>query len=338
MTRGGSEHGGDLAAAEATFGVPPAGWMDLSTGINPHPYPVGAPTRESWTRLPDSRVMGKLRDAAATCYGVADPSCVVPAAGTQSLIQCLPRIPRRTRVAVLGPTYAEHALAWKNAGHVVEEVSDFAALPGAAPVAVVVNPNNPDGRRVPPGDLLALAGELGGRRGLLVVDEAFADVAPEISLADRVGVPGLVVLRSFGKFFGLAGMRLGFALAWPAMAGALRRALGPWAVSGPAAEIATAALTDEAWAAITRERLKDGMGRLRGLLGDSGAEIIGGTDLFVLVSVAEARSLHAHLARQGILVRRFPERPDRLRFGLPPDEEGAWNRLEVALKSWPGRP
>lgn len=329
------EHGGDVAAAEAMFGLPAGGWLDLSTGINPHPYPVSGLDDEAWTRLPDSGVMHRLREAAGACYGIADPSLIAPAPGTQALIQWLPRVARRTRVAVLGPTYAEHAASWRAAGHVVSEVDDPNALPGDAAVVILVNPNNPDGRRLEPGFLAELAGGLGRRHGLLVVDEAFGDVAPELSLAGQVGLPGLVVLRSFGKFFGLAGVRLGFALAWRPMAATLARFLGPWAVPGPAAGIATAALADEAWIAVTRGQLASAAERLQGLLEDNGLAVLGGTSLFVLAEVEGARSLHAHMARRGILVRRFPERPTWLRFGLPPDN-GAWERIEEGLKSWPG--
>jgi cobalamin biosynthetic protein CobC len=328
------EHGGDLAAAAAAWGTPPEGWLDLSTGINPHPYLVLPPPHEAWTRLPDTGVVMRLVAAAARCYGAPDPSLVVAAPGTQALIQWLPLLVGRTRVAVLGPTYAEHAAAWRAAGHAVTEVGGLAALKAAAPgVAVIVNPNNPDGRRVAPADIMDLAARLAERRGLVVVDEAFADIAPEISVAAHAGAPGLVVLRSFGKFFGLAGIRLGFALTWPEMAEALRSALGPWAVSGPAAAIATGALADETWIAITRQRLKLSMEQMESLLRRAGLEVLGATSLFALAAHDQAQGLHAHLARQGIWVRRFPERPYWLRFGLPP-ESGGWERLDGALKSW----
>lgn len=327
------EHGGDLASAAAAFGTPPEGWLDVSTGINPHPYLVLPPPPEAWTRLPDTGVVMRLLDAAARCYGVADPSRVVAAPGTQALIQWLPLLVGRTRVAVLEPTYAEHAAAWRAAGHTVVAVGSLASLKATSPgVAVIVNPNNPDGRRIAAADLLDLAAGLAARRGVLVVDEAFADTLPEISVAPQAGVPGLVVLRSFGKFFGLAGLRLGFALAWPEMADALRGALGPWAVSGPAAAIATGALTDETWIAITRQRLKLSMERLHALLEREGLRVLGGTSLFALAAHPEAADLHAHLARQGIWARHFPAHPDWLRFGLPP-ESGGWERLENGIKS-----
>ncbi|MEO5336720.1 MAG: threonine-phosphate decarboxylase CobD [Magnetospirillum sp. WYHS-4] len=329
------DHGGDLAAATAAFGMPAEDWLDLSTGINPHSYLVLPPHPEAWSRLPDTGVTMRLLAAAARCYGVADPSLVVAAPGTQALIQWLPLLVGRTRVAVLSPTYAEHAGAWRAAGHTVVEVGGLAALKAAQPgVAVIVNPNNPDGRRVRPADILDLTEQMAERRGLVMVDEAFADTLPEISVAAQAGLPGLVVLRSFGKFFGLAGLRLGFALAWPDMAEALRSALGPWAVSGPAAAVATGALEDDTWIAITRQRLRLSMEQLHALLQRSGLEVLGGTSLFVLTAHDRAPDLHAHLARQGIWVRRFSDHPRWLRFGLPP--EGSWERLEVGIKSFPG--
>ncbi len=328
-------HGGDLARAEAEFGPPAEVWLDLSTGINPQAYPVVELSHEAWSRLPDSGVMLRLKEAAAGAYGVEGPARIAAAPGSSAIIQWLPRLAKRTRVAVLGPAYAEHAAAWRAAGHMVDEVEDLEEISKEAAVVVVVNPNNPTGRYIESDGLVALARSLGERHGLLVVDEAFADVAPEGSLACRAGLPGLVVLRSFGKFYGLAGVRLGFALAWQPLVEALERLMGPWAVPGPAAALASVALADETWKAATRNRLAADAHRLRELIGVSGLKVLGGTDLFVLAGIDRAEDLHAHLAKQGILVRRFPERPTWLRFGLPPDAR-AWERLEGALKSWPG--
>ena len=325
------EHGGDPAEAEALYGRPQGGWIDLSTGINPHSYPIGDLAPECWSRLPDSRMYDRLRQAAVTCYGVPNPALVVPAPGTQALIQWLPRLfGARTRVTVLGPTYNEHAHGWSLAGHEVTEASGLDAIDPLADVVVAVNPNNPDGRRLEADALMGLAAELAARGGWLVVDEAFSDVSPELSLAAKAGTPGLVVLRSFGKFFGLAGLRLGFALCGADLAGRLTRALGPWTVSGPAVEVAAAALADEPWIGAMRKRLKVEAARLDGLLKDNELKVIGGTDLFRLSQSAQAREVHARLARNGILVRRFSQQVHWLRFGLPGDEN-SWKRLEDAL-------
>lgn len=325
---GGEVHGGEVDAFADAYGIPRERWIDLSTGINPVPFPLPDLAADYWHRLPDSGLMAWLAEAAAGCYGVADPAHVVAVPGSQAAIQWLPRLIDRTQVAVLAPTYREHARCWTEAGHAVTEVAGLAQVPAAARVLVAVNPNNPDGRHLDPATLLAAAGDR-----LLVVDEAFADVVPELSLARAVGRPGLVVLRSFGKFFGLAGMRLGFVLAAEPLAGRLRRALGPWAISGPAAAVGAVALADEAWARAARVRLTAAAGRLDGLLVRNNLAIDGGTSLFRLARYPRALELFDHLAAAAILVRRYPERPDRLRFGLPGDEAG-FERLAQALAAW----
>ncbi len=198
-------HGGDLTAAIARFGRSAAGWLDLSTGINPFAYPLPEMPREVWQRLPDAAADARLRDVAATAWGIADPSGIVSAPGAQSLIQLLPRLRPRSTVAIVGPTYPGYATAFAQAGHAVMRCTALADI-GEARVAVLVNPNNPDGRRTAPADLRTAAAALAARDGLLIVDEFFVDTVPELSVAGGLS-PGLLVLRSFGKFFGLAGTR-----------------------------------------------------------------------------------------------------------------------------------
>jgi cobalamin biosynthetic protein CobC len=326
------EHGGDLDAARRQFPAAPQPFVDLSTGINPHPYPFAAPSAEAFGRLPDPAMVERLAAAAAEFYGAPSAAHVVPAPGTQILIAPVAALVPPGRAAVLSPTYAEHAAAARHGGHRVEEVAGIDGLAGAD-LAVVVNPNNPDGRRVTRETLLACAGRL-APGGLLVVDEAFMDasMSPD-SLAGDVAGGRIVVLRSFGKFFGLAGLRLGFAIASADIAARLRATLGPWAVSGPAIAIGTAALVDKAWAEAMRLRLAREMERLEQILLARGLEIIGGTSLFRLTRTPVAAALFEHLGRAGILVRRFAGQVDWLRFGLP-GEETEWQRLEAALASF----
>lgn len=315
-------HGGDLAAAEARWGRPAAGWLDLSTGINPWRYPLPPLPAHWWTRLPGAAEEGALRAAAARRFGTGAAARVLPAPGTSALIQALPRCVPPGRVAVLGPTYGEHARAWAAAGHRVEEVATLEEA--RAPVTVVVNPNNPDGRVVAPDRLLA-------HPGLLVVDEAFGDERPELSVAPFLR-PGLVVLRSFGKFYGLAGLRLGFALGLPEMLAPLAAQLGPWPVSGPALAVGAAALADDGWAAGTRKRLAAWAARLDGVLEGAGLSVAGGTGLFRLAAHPEAPVLYDRLGRSGVLVRAFAGRPHLLRFGLP-EGEAELRRLALALEA-----
>jgi cobalamin biosynthetic protein CobC len=320
-------HGGDLAAARAQFGR--QDFLDLSTGINPNPYPVGVPPAACWSRLPGSDEA--LRRAAAAHYGVRDPSCIVSAAGSQALIQLLPRLFPAATVTVIGPTYSELSRCWRDAGRAVADVPGIDALPPDSRIVVLANPNNPDGRVIAADRLLALAEALARSGGTLIVDEAFADCDPSASLAPASGAPGLLVLRSFGKFFGLAGLRLGFALAPPALAETLRRALGPWPVSGPALAIGEIALADQAWIATTRRDLATQAAALDVTLRHAGLDVIGGCALFRLVATERAAALAEHLGRRGVLVRAFAEHPSWLRFGLP---GAAHERLAAALESF----
>ena len=322
-------HGGDLAEATRRFGVPAAGWLDLSTCINPTPYPLPEISPGAWTQLPQSGAWTELLDAARACYGAPPDSAIVAAPSTQALIHLLPRLRARCRVAIIDTTYAEHAEAWRAGGHGVSEAKSPGDI-GAAEICIAVNPNNPDGHLTSPEVLQSLIETMARRGGWLIVDEAFADVAPGISVAGLAGRRGLIILRSFGKFFGLAGLRLGFALTDAATAAAIRHALGPWAVSGPAMEIATKALADRDWIRGMRQHLAAAAARFDRLLSGHGLDVIGGTTLYRLVETTHAGALHHGLAPRGILTRAFDRKPDWLRIGLPDGEEG-FRRLTAAL-------
>lgn len=318
------EHGGRLRRAAAEHGIPLADWLDLSTGINPCGWPVPAIPAAAWARLPEDD--DGLVEAACEYYGA--PHCL-PVAGSQAAIQALPRLREPGRVGVVAPGYAEHAEAWRAAGHAVVAVSHDTATPDGLDVLVLIHPNNPTGRSYALEDLLEWHERLAARGGWLVVDEAFMDCMPECSLAAQSHRPGLVVLRSLGKFFGLAGARVGFVLAEPGLLDRLADRLGPWPLSGPARQVARLALLDSAWQAAERPRLLAEGGRLAALLARHGLAPAGGTALFQRVVTERAGELHAALARRGILVRRF-DVPAALRFGLPGDE-AAWRRLDRAL-------
>lgn len=324
-------HGGDLDEARKLFPGAPEPWIDLSTGINPVAYPVPALPDTVLHRLPSRAEVAALEEIAARAYGVADPAMVVAAPGTQALINWLPRLRPPGRVAILAPTYAEHAQAWQTGGH---EVVDTARLDEPADVVVVVNPNNPDGRVLSRPDLRAAAERLERNGGWLVVDEAFVDLEPVRSLAADLP-PTAIALRSFGKAYGLAGLRLGFAVAHLPIAAALRTALGPWAVSGPAIAIGARALADDGWRhAAAMGRAADAR-RLDGLLAPVG-RVIGETCLFRLLETANAPALFDELGHCGIWVRRFQGAPHRLRFGLPGDD-AAFQRLDGAVRSFAAR-
>ncbi|VXC40377.1 Threonine-phosphate decarboxylase [Pseudomonas sp. 8Z] len=321
------EHGGRLRAAAQRYGIALDNWLDLSTGVAPYALAVPSVPAEAWMRLPE--VNDGLEIAARAYYGA--PS-LLPVAGSQAAIQTLPRLRKPCSVGILAPTYAEHAAAWQREGHriiTLSEGSVHRALP-QLDVLLVVNPNNPTGRLIEPIRLLDWHHELAERGGWLVVDEAFMDCTPQHSLAAFSDMAGLIVLRSFGKFFAMAGMRLGFVLAAQALLDELEQWLGPWAVSGPARSVALSLLSDEQGQRLQRERLLADGARLATLLRDSGLPPTGGTALFQFCSTRRAVPCMELLARRGILVRLFAEL-DSLRFGLPGDEAG-WQRLEQGLR------
>jgi cobalamin biosynthetic protein CobC len=327
------EHGGDLAGARAQFPDAPEPFIDLSTGINPFSYPLGSLPANAFTRLPQPADLARLASIAAKTYGALSAEHVVPAPGMQLLLPMVAALVSPARAAVLSPTYAEHARAAALAGHTVEEVGDLDAL-AQAELAIVVNPNNPDGRMRRKTELLQVAEKLRARGGLLIVDEAFMEVGPrgESFAGALANSSNIVALRSFGKFYGLPGVRLGFALTAPHYAARLAALLGPWPLSGAALAIGQIALADDAWARAMREQLRLGSARLDALLSGAGLEVAGGTLLFRLVQTERADALFARLGRAGVFVRRFSEHPTWLRFGLP-GEEDAWRRLASALKA-----
>ncbi len=325
-------HGGDLGAARRQFPGAPEPFIDLSTGINPRPYQLPHLPAELFARLPAVDALTELAVIAARAYGAPSAACVVPAPGTQILLPLAAGLVPTGRAAVVVPSYPEHTRAAALAGHQVEAARDIADC-GNADLVIVGHPNNPNGRLFDRAGLIALADKLSGRGGVLMVDEAFMDVGPPgASLAPDVLRANIVVLRSFGKFFGLAGLRLGFALAAPVLAARLAAMLGPWAVSGPALAVGAKALADAAWIDQTRRELAQGAQKLDAVLISAGLDIVGGTSLFRLARLAAAPALFEKLGRAGILVRRFPDHADWLRFGLPADAQ-AWRRLAAALAS-----
>ncbi len=330
-------HGGDLDAARRLFPAAPEPFVDLSTGINPNPYPMPDIPAAMFARLPGADALASLKGVAARAYGAPSAEYVVAAPGTQILLPMVAGMVRPGRAAILTPTYAEHARAAALAGHTIREASGLDALADIT-LAVFCNPNNPDGRVFAKDDLLALAKELRPRGGLLVVDEAFMDIGPPgASLADEAWRGNIVVLRSFGKFFGLAGLRLGFALAAPALTARLAALLGPWPVSAPALLVGAKALADRGWIEATQRDLPPAAARLDSILTRVGLDIIGGTSLFRLAHAPAASELFHHLGRAGFLVRMFVEHPAWLRFGLPAQEQDR-RRLEAAMTGFrPGK-
>lgn len=323
-------HGGDLAAARCLFPDAPEPFIDLSTGINPEHYPIPDLPLEIFARLPDADRLAALERTAALRYRVAPEAAIVAAPGTQALIQLLPRLHPAKSIGILGFTYGEYERVWREAGvsaHIVEDLDGLSARE----IVIVVNPNNPDGRLVPVVDLAALARQLARKGGLLIVDEAFMDPLPQQqSLAPIMPADGALVLRSFGKTYGLPGLRLGFAVAGATLAAKLRAMLGPWAVAGPAIEIGSTALADDVWLAGLSDRLANRSAIVEECLVRCGAKKIGGTSLFQLFAHPQAEKLFQRFGREGVLLRRFPERPEWLRAGCVAEADVA--RLQAAAE------
>jgi len=309
------EHGGRLRKAALQYGVPEADWLDLSSGLAPWPWPIPEVPLRAWARLPETD--DGLEQAACEYYGAAQ---VLPVPGSQAAIQLLPRLRRAGKVGVLSPCYAEHAEAWRRAGYIVREVLE------------VVNPNNPTGLSLPPQRLLDWHARLAERGGWLVVDEAFMDNTPQLSLASQADQVGLIVLRSFGKFFGLAGVRLGFVLAERKLLKLLAEQVGPWAVSGPTRVLGQVCLRDGAGHVQQRLRCEEASRRLFELLQRFDLQPQGGCDLFQWLITERAEHLHEFMAQRGILLRLFVH-DSSLRFGLP-GTDGDWLRLEHALVAY----
>lgn len=324
-------HGGRLRQAADRYGIPLADWIDLSTGINPNGWPVPALPAKVWQRLPEDD-----DELLAAAVGYYQNASILPVAGSQAAIQTLPHLRPASRVGVLHPAYAEHAASWAKLGHQVRILAEDAIDDNLedVDVLILVNPNNPTGRLWSRQQLLAWHEKLSRRGGWLIVDEAFIDVlADDFSLSSLQVRPGLIVLRSVGKFFGLAGIRCGFVIAENDILHRLQQRLGPWAISYPSRHVAALALTDKAWQQQAVVALQQQGHRLAQLLSENGWEPSGGCALFQWVMTEAAEVLHHQLAGYGILTRLFSD-PLSIRFGLP-EHEAAWQRLASALERLP---
>ncbi|WP_434572443.1 threonine-phosphate decarboxylase CobD [Pseudomonas sp. Z3-8] len=323
------EHGGRLRNAARQYGIAEADWLDLSSGLAPWPFEIPAIPMRAWARLPETD--DGLEQAACDYY---EATHVLPVAGSQMAIQLLPRLRRAGKVGVLSPCYAEHAEAWRRSGYIVREVleAEVDFFLDSLDVLVVVNPNNPTGLSLDPGRLLDWHARLAQRGGWLVVDEAFMDITPHLSLAAYAHQVGLIVLRSFGKFFGLAGVRLGFVLAERRLLKLLAEQVGPWAVSGPTRILGQACLLDTEAHTRQRQRCEETSQRLALLLEHRGFKPHGGCGLFQWLVTEHARTLYDFMAHRGILLRLFIN-TSSLRFGLPADD-AEFLRLEQAFEAY----
>ena len=303
------DHGGNLDWALSQYGGSKRDWIDLSTGISPWSYPIDGVPSEAWQSLPDEQNNIDLETAARMFWSVPEDASVLAAPGASALIANLPKVAQAGRVRIDQPTYNEHQAAFERLGWQID--------PSAKDAMVAVHPNNPDGK-------LWINSELKGH--FRIIDESFCDTLPEASLIGEVTRGDTIVLKSFGKFWGLGGLRLGFAIGAEPLIQPLRETLGPWPVSGPALHIGLNALKDQTWTEMHRERLVHASERLDQLMQEKGARLVGGTSLFRLYDVPDATVWQARLAKYHIWSRIFPYSKTWLRLGLPPDH--GWTQLE----------
>jgi len=323
-------HGGALDLVKKRFADAPRPWIDLSTGINPWPFPDTQVSTDAYAHLPTQALYETCRKAMAHAIGVQSETLIL-APGSELLIRLLPTVISAKTIAILSPSYNDHVRVWQAAGRTVIETADPLALAEHVDAIVICQPNNPDGRVFSSEKLEAAMAWLRPKSGWLIVDEAYVDLAPNLSVAPQIDRGGLIVLRSFGKFFGLAGLRLGGLIAPQSVLSAMRHRLGEWPVSGAALEIGARAYADLEWQDQARQALRKTRLALDGVLAETGFKVTAGTDLFRYVETpGHAHSLWAHLADSGIYARRFDWTQNHLRLGLPKDQNSI-ARLRTAL-------
>ena len=309
------KHGGNLREAAVQYDIPLKSWIDLSTGINPNGWLPPKIPSNVWLRLPEEE--DGLLKAAQNYYGVKN---ILPVAGSQAAIQSLPKCRPASHVGIVSPCYAEYEYCWRQAGHTVKAIhrGDVDKYLHELDVLVVINPNNPDAYLHANSTLKRWQKQLEKQAGWLIVDEAFMDSSPENSLLqyDLDMMPNLIILRSLGKFFGLAGVRLGFVVANPAILNQIKLDQGSWSISHPARWIGKKALQDQAWQKHTRKELEPKAIRLRQVLSILNVKSVNNTSLFCYFELEDAKVLQAYLAKNGVWVRYF-ELPKAIRIGLP---------------------
>jgi cobalamin biosynthesis protein CobC len=322
-------HGGALAAAVKKYGGNKADWLDLSTGINPVPAPLPKLNSSIWQALPDADLMENCLSAARKFYHFPESAALVAAPGVQAIIQLLPHLRPGAKAAILGPTYGEYAHVFQTLGTGCRIINSTEETQQES-VTIVVNPNNPDGRILRADALVDFANVMASEGGLLIVDEAFCDLTPDISVARHAGTRGLLVLKSFGKFFGLAGVRLGFAAGHSDDIAILEQHLGPWAVSGPALTIGAGCYSDTGLQTNVSRTIARSSTAQRVAFAKLGLNVIADTSLFHLVEHPQAKGINESLGRQHILTRIFADQPNWLRFGLCKNNAER-TRLKLAL-------
>jgi cobalamin biosynthesis protein CobC len=315
-------HGGDLTEAKKVFNhISIDSWIDLSTGINLNSYNDTGIGLSNLDKLPTKDSYDELVSAAKNYYSVSDTNRLCISSGAQSLINILPYIfSIEKNVAIFSPTYSEHAISWKKANYSIREINKIDQILNED-IVVITNPNNPDGLVYSHSDIEEIYSKIVKNKGLLIIDESFIDATPELSFVKKLQNRNIIILKSFGKFFGLAGLRLGFAIGNEGIISDLENILGPWPVSTIALNIATKAMSDIDWIKGTRSLLLKLSEELNSNLSSSGYNIYGTTAFFTLISVENSTKMQRELANKGIWTRIFDYNNRWVRIGVPKDKE-----------------
>lgn len=319
-------HGGRLNRAVKKFNIPIENWIDLSTGINPNHWPIPNIPDKCFTRLPEDD--DGLVEAARKYYQADN---LLPVAGSQSVIQLLPLLREKSKVAVPDIGYAEHAHQWQTAGHeiIFYKTSNLDNIVNDVDVLIIINPNNPTGEIVTQKQLLAWHKILQSKQGWLIVDEAFADAEEIPSIVNMSHQSGLIVLRSIGKFFGMAGVRSGFVFAEKNLLKEINEKLGPWVLTGVSRYVTTMALLDNEWILNSKQALNQTSDSMHDLILGCSGVTPSGTKLFKTIVHVQAEEIFELFAMQGVLVRLLDNKKG-IRFGMPGD--GDWEKVQQVFE------
>jgi cobalamin biosynthetic protein CobC len=336
-------HGGQLNNVAKLFKRPLNEWLDLSTGISPISYPIPSIPQIIWQQLPQTS--NGLIEAAKRYYGTGN---IITTSGSQAVIARLPslylnytkRLPNKIDVWLPVVGYKEHERSWHDAGFNIKRYQNLPTFKDLKlnAIVVVINPNNPTGELHQQHTLKALLKTVESLSGWLIIDEAFMDViTPNQTLIDLSTNKHLFVLRSIGKFFGLAGIRIGFLSAHSMWLLKLQQLSSPWEVNGPAQFIAEQALKDHTWQSAQRKTLIALSIKLEMLLTETFADStnnclknieVSGCGLFKTLVHPQATEIYQKFCHQGLYVRLCDEN-NALRFGIPDQKQ--YKTLEKLL-------
>ena len=312
------EHGGNLDKAISFYGGKESEWIDLSTGINPNSYPIPKLSISDWRSLPTKTEIKDLESIIKSKQKISSEIIMVP--GAQMAINFLPFLLKGegTEVRILTPTYNEYNYCFTNTGFKVNSCQKFNQLFNSD-IAIIVNPNNPDGKIYEINELFELSKSV----KILIVDESFIDSVECDSIVNQLNedVSNIIVIRSFGKFFGLAGLRLGYVFSGKEIIRKFKRFFGPWQISKMSVKIATIAFSDDVWIKKTKNNLNEKANAIDNLMKKINWKITGGTNLFRLYSTSNSDLAQKLLAEKFIWSRKFSYSKKWIRLGIPNERD-----------------